>query len=123
MTYLPRRIGKKHGGQDEIIKKISEADIVIADISKDNSNTLVVAGIALGASRKIYLVAEGAPHTPTPFMVRHKEVLPYSSDIDLLGVVHQIVYRYRRRVLNYEIAGHSLLAVADLDANELVDRK
>lgn len=74
---------------------------MIADISEDNLNTIVEAGIALGACTKLHLVARGPRHTPT-FMFRDQQVEYYSDDAELLGKVHRIVYPYRRRVLNYE---------------------
>jgi hypothetical protein len=36
-------------------------------------------------------------------MFRDQEVLFYEDDAELVGRVHQIVFPYRRRVLNYEL--------------------
>jgi len=88
--------------QKVITEKISSALMMIADISDDNINTLIEAGIARGANKQFYLVASGPRRRP-PFMFRDQQVWHYADDIQLLGIIHKIVYPYRRRVLNNEL--------------------
>lgn len=88
--------------QQEIKKRIMGAFMVIADVTEDNLNTCVEAGIALGARRPLHLVACGPRHKP-PFMFRDQQVWYYDNDIELLGRVHNLVRPYRRRIINYEL--------------------
>lgn len=89
--------------QKEIIDLISDALFMLADISDDNNNTMIEAGVARGAGTRLHLLARGEPK-PTRFMFRDLEVSFYSNDVEMLGIVHRIAYSYRRRVLNREIA-------------------
>jgi TIR domain len=103
ITAMPCIIGDRlREGQVQqlITKKICDAFVMIADISEDNINTLVEAGIARGAGTTLHLVARGRRRSP-PFMFRDQQVEYYSNDTELLGIVHRIMYPYRRRVLNY----------------------
>lgn len=88
--------------QKSITEKISRAFMMIADISDDNLNTLIEAGIARGANTKFHLVSK-APRRSPPFMFKDHQVEYYSDEIELLGVVHRIAYPYRRKVLNFEL--------------------
>ena len=88
--------------QQTITEKIQNAFMMIADISADNINTCIEAGIARGASIPSNLVAQ-APRQRPPFMFRDQQVWHYENDLELLGVVHSIVRDYRRRVINYEL--------------------
>jgi hypothetical protein len=88
--------------QQEIIDKISGARLMIADISDDNRNTLIEAGIARGAGTRLYPVARGRPQA-TRFMFRDREVSFFEEDCDMLGIVHRLAYPHRRRILNREI--------------------
>jgi hypothetical protein len=88
--------------QQEIKNRIMSAFMVVADITEENLNTCVEAGIALGARRPLHLVASGPRHKP-PFMFRDQQVWYYDNDVDLLGIVHNLVRPYRRRIINYEL--------------------
>jgi len=88
--------------QQVIIDAVRRAFFVIADISEENLNTCVEAGVALGAGRRLHLVAE-APRRRPPFMFRDQQVWHYSNDAELVGKVHRIAFPYRRRVLNAEL--------------------
>ncbi len=88
--------------QKVITEKISSALMMIADVSGDNINTLIEAGIARGANKQFYLVAREPRRSP-PFMFHDHQVWHYADDIQLLGIVHKIVYLYRRRVINNEL--------------------
>ncbi|HSD60398.1 MAG TPA: toll/interleukin-1 receptor domain-containing protein [Burkholderiales bacterium] len=105
LTAIPCRIGEQLAGdhvQQDIVNAIGNAHLVIADVSDDNLNTCIEAGIARGAGRDLHLVARGPRRRP-PFMFRDKEVTPYEDDLDLLGKLQRIAFRYRRRVLNREL--------------------
>jgi hypothetical protein len=93
--------------QREITERIGKALFVLADVSEENKNTLIEAGIARGAGTRLHLVCSGEPR-PTRFMFRDLEVSFYKDPIELLGVVHKVVYPYRRRVLNRELPGVEL---------------
>jgi len=88
--------------QKEIIRRISNALFMLADVSDDNTNTLIESGIARGANTRLFLVAKGEPK-PTRFMLRDLEINYYTDEIDLLGVIHRLVYPYRRRIVNNEL--------------------
>ena len=88
--------------QQEIKSRIMSAFMVLADITEDNLNTCIEAGIALGAKRNLHLVACGPRHKP-PFMFRDQQVWYYNNDVELLGIVHNLVRPYRRRIINYEL--------------------
>lgn len=100
-------LGKDLGGesaQSEIIERIQTALFVIADISEENLNAQIEAGIARGADTRLYPIAAGEPRQPH-FIFRDLEIEWYDSDTTLLGIVHRIARRYRRRILNRELAG------------------
>ncbi|HKO56382.1 MAG TPA: toll/interleukin-1 receptor domain-containing protein [Thermoanaerobaculia bacterium] len=87
-----------------IIQSIAGALFMLADISDDNRNTLIEAGIARGAGTRLYLFAAGSPPQQTRFMFRDMEVRFYADEPDLLAAVHRVARPYRRRVLNRELA-------------------
>lgn len=89
--------------QREIISRIKNALFMLADISADNKNTLIEAGVARGAETPLFLLESGDPR-PTRFMFRDLEVNFYKDSVDLLGIVHRLVYPYRRRILNAELS-------------------
>jgi hypothetical protein len=88
--------------QQEIKNRIMGAFMMLADITEDNLNTCIEAGIALGARRPLHLVACGTRHRP-PFMFQDQQVWYYDNDVDLLGIMHNLVRPYRRRIINYEL--------------------
>jgi hypothetical protein len=75
---------------------------VIGDISADNINTLIEMGAARAAKIPYHMVA-AAPRRRPPFMFRDVQVDHYENDAQLLGIMHKLVYPYRRRVLNFEL--------------------
>lgn len=91
--------------QQTIVDKISHAFAMIADISEGNINTIIEAGIAIGAGLKenLHLIAKG-PRCDPHFMFSDKQIQYYADESELLGIVHKIAYGYRRRVLNYEFS-------------------
>ncbi len=88
--------------QMQIRDRIARAFLMIADISEDNLNTSVEAGIARGAGTTLHLVAREPRQRPT-FMFRDLQVFYYADDAELVGVVHRILHPYRRRIINYEL--------------------
>ncbi|MBD3237337.1 MAG: TIR domain-containing protein [Candidatus Eisenbacteria bacterium] len=88
--------------QKEIRDRIAGAFIMVADISRDNLNTCIEAGIARGTGTRLHLVAQEPRHRP-PFMFRDLQVFHYEDDTELLAVIHRVLHPYRRRVLNYEL--------------------
>ena len=108
VTAMPCMIGdgirENNNALPQIIsKQISQALMVIADISENNLNTCIEAGIARGANRRLHLIAQGKRDAPKPFMLRDQQIEYFTDDLELLGKIHQIAYPYRRRVLNSEL--------------------
>jgi len=105
VTAIPCIMGKdiiEKDIQTYIAKKISKALFVLTDISETNNNTLVEAGIAIGANVDLYLLAQGNPKKL--FMFRNRQYWNYKNEVELLAQVHKIAYLYRRRVLNYDFS-------------------
>ncbi len=105
VTAMPCIVGenlRKPQIQQEITDQIARAFAVIADISSDNLNTCIEAGIARGARRPLHLIAR-APRRRPPFMFRDQQVWHYSDNVELLGIFHRIIFPYRRRVINREM--------------------
>lgn len=88
----------RHGHvQHEIIERIVNANVMIADVSEENLNTRIEAGVALGAGVPIHLLSSGARRKP-PFMFRDQQIWHYDNDVDLIGVIHNLVLPYRERI-------------------------
>lgn len=88
--------------QSAIIKKIRDAFVVLADITNDNVNTCVEAGIGLAAGANVELMARGKARRP-PFMLRALQMSAYENDIERLAAIHRILHPYRRRIINAEL--------------------
>ncbi|MFC4531544.1 toll/interleukin-1 receptor domain-containing protein [Sphaerisporangium dianthi] len=88
--------------QRAIIERISHARFVVADVSEDNRNALIEAGIARGANRPLILMAHGRPQ-PSRFMFRDLETNFYEDEVEMLGKLYRLVHPYRKRILNYEL--------------------
>jgi len=105
ITAMPCIVGDKITEshiREAITEQIRQAFMVIADISKNNINSCIEAGIAIGAKRPLNLIAR-VPRGKVPFILSNYQVNNYSSDIDLLSTVHRITFPFRRRVLNSEL--------------------
>jgi hypothetical protein len=90
--------------REKITQRIAKAFLVIADISDNNPNTLIEAGIAQGTCRKLRLVARVTTDKDfPPYMLDDGQIQDYSDDNELLAKVHRIAYEFRRRVVNYEL--------------------
>lgn len=105
VTAMPCMLGediREDKVQESIINRINNAYFMIADISEDNLNTCIEAGIARGTCTKLYLIAKEPRRSP-PFMFRDSQVFHYANNSELLGLVHRIIYPHRRRVINHEL--------------------
>lgn len=87
--------------QQAIIDRIRRAAVVIADVSDDNRNSLIEAGVALGAGTDLHLLcrvpADGS--RKRRFMFEDREMNWYETPLERLGMVYRIARMYRRRVL------------------------
>jgi len=88
--------------QGAIIKRVCDAFVVLADITDDNLNTCIEAGMALAAGTNVELVSRGKPRRP-PFMLRTLQMPTYEDDLARLAVLHRVVRPYRRRIINAEL--------------------
>jgi hypothetical protein len=89
--------------QTAIIHEIRSSTFAIFDISRDAEgpavNTLVEAGIALGARVPLYLLARGSEKVTEPddiFMLNNQRVYYYEDEIALIGLMRKIGMKYRR---------------------------
>jgi hypothetical protein len=90
--------------RETITQRIAKAFLVIADISDNNPNTLIEAGIAQGTGRTLRLVARVTTEEDfPPYMLDDGQIQDYADDNELLAKVHRIAYEFRRRVVNYEL--------------------
>jgi TIR domain len=92
--------------RETITKQISQATLVIADITNHSLNSCIEAGIAVGANRPLVLIEYGKRHSP-PFMLNNYQMYSYNTDLDLLGIIHKIVFPYRRRIINSEVTSRN----------------
>ena len=84
--------------QNEIINMIIGARMMIADISRENLNTCIEAGVAIGSHVPLNLLSGDERHKP-PFMFRDRQIWHYHNELDLLGMVHKLVAPYRKFVI------------------------
>lgn len=105
VTAMPCLIGDEIEGagsvsvQQTIVNMIREAQLVVADITAENLNTIYEAGIARGAGVTTLLISGDARHNP-PYMLTDQQVFFFKDDVEMLGRVNKLIYPYRRRVLN-----------------------
>ena len=86
-----------------IMAKICNAFLVMADITDDNVNSCIEAGMALAAGTNVRLIAQGKARNP-PFMLRAAgQLLGYADAAEQVGVLHRLVRPFRRRILNAEL--------------------
>jgi len=86
--------------QEAIVERIRHAGFVIADVTDDHRNSLIEAGVALGAGTPLHLVgrppADGS--LKRRFMFEDREMNWYQNPVERLGLVYRIGKLYRRRV-------------------------
>jgi len=85
--------------QKLITERIRGAFLVVADVTGDNLNTMIEAGIARGANVETLLVSGDARHDP-PFMFRDQQIFYYGDDLDMYGKINRLILPYRRRVID-----------------------
>ena len=85
-----------------MVDKIKKAFLVLADISNDNINSCIEAGMAIAAGTNVEIVSEGRPRRP-PFMLRSLQLSTYDGEVERLGLINKIARPYRRRVINAEL--------------------
>lgn len=88
--------------QKEIIQRIRDAEFVLADVSDNDHNSLIEAGIARGAGTQLELISRppGDGKLNARFMLRDLEVNWYADPLERIGIVHRIARKYRRRVIH-----------------------
>jgi TIR domain len=96
--------GKNLAGQhaqEAIVEQIRRAAFVIADVTDDNRNALIEAGVARGAGVPLHLTCRlpESGNRKTRFMLQDMEVNWYSNSLDQIGAMYRIARRYRRRIL------------------------
>lgn len=98
---LGQRLAGQHA-QQEIVERIRHAQFVLADVSENNLNTLIEAGVARGADVRLHLLCKrpesGDLHTR--FMFRDLEISWYSDALARIGMMHRIARLYRRRIFS-----------------------
>jgi hypothetical protein len=102
VTTLPCVLGEYVKGevvQREILRAVSRATLVLADISGNGPNVYIEVGAARAADVPVFLLRQGPKGRPA-FMLRDQQVWDYSTDSDLLGRVTRIAYPYRRTLLS-----------------------
>jgi hypothetical protein len=106
ITGMPAIVGNEIQGDAlhlAIAKKISGAFVVLADISDDNVNACIEAGMGLAAGTNVRLIGRGKPRNP-PFMLRGAgQLATYADEVEQIGVLHKSLRPYRRRVINSEM--------------------
>jgi hypothetical protein len=101
VTALPCILGEYVTGdvvQREILRAVSAAALVIADISGDSPNVYIEIGAAKAANVPVFLLRKGRPGRPA-FMLRDQQVWDYSTGPELLARALRIVYPYRRTLV------------------------
>jgi hypothetical protein len=106
ITGMPTIVGNEVHGESlhlEIMKKVRDAFVVLADITDDNVNACIEAGMGLAAGTNVKLIASGKARNP-PFMLRAAGQLSgYADEVEHIGVLHKVLRPYRRRVINAEL--------------------
>jgi TIR domain len=88
--------------QRSIISSINNSFLTIADITNDSLNTCIEAGIAIASNTNVALISFGAPRRP-PFMLRSLQLYSFSNEAEKIGLIHKVVWPYRRRIINAEL--------------------
>lgn len=86
--------------QAAIVDRIRNAGFVIADVSDDSRNTLIEAGVALGAGTPLHLLCRPPSDGSLKrrFMFEDREMNWYQGPVERLGLVYRIGKSYRRRI-------------------------
>jgi len=101
-TALACRIGEYVVGgsvQREILRNVTGATVLLADISGDGPNVYIEIGAARAVDVPVALLRKGPPGRPS-FMLRDQQVWDYGTDAELLGRAVRVSYPYRRYFLS-----------------------
>jgi len=94
--------------QQQIIERIRGAAFVLADVTDDHRNSLIEAGIAMGAGRPLHLMCKipegGSRHRR--FMFESLEMNWYRDAVERLAIAYRISSLYRRRVYSLRNSIH-----------------
>jgi hypothetical protein len=104
VTAMPCVLGEYIKGdpvQREILNAVTQARLLIADVTGGGANVYIEIGAARAANVPIFLLRAGPPGRPV-FLLRDRQVWDYNTDAELLARVTQVSYPYRRTVLNRE---------------------
>lgn len=108
ITAMPTVVGNEvHEGNPENVnaavrRAVCDALLVIADLTDDNLNTCIEAGMALATGTSLEMLAAGPSRRP-PFMLRERNLPTYADRSEQIGLIHKLVRPYRRRVINAEL--------------------
>lgn len=108
ITAMPTVVGNEvHEGNPDNVNAavrhaVCAARLVIADLTDDNLNTCIEAGMALATGTPLEMLAHGAPRRP-PFMLRERNLPTYRDKLEQIGLIHKICRPYRRRIVNVEL--------------------
>jgi hypothetical protein len=58
--------------------------------------------MGLAAGTNVEIISGGESRRP-PFMLRSLQMPSYQDEIELVGIIHNIVRPYRRRIINAEL--------------------
>jgi len=97
VTGVPCLMGQDVPGpvQREIVRMVSSAAMVVADITRDSPNVYIEIGAALAAGVPVALLREGPPGRPA-FMLRDQQVYDYATEAELVARAVKVTYRCRR---------------------------
>ena len=84
------------------IDRVKGAAALIADVADGQLDPWVLAGFARGANTPVHVIARAS--APQPRLFRDK-VSYYENDVERVGLVHRFAFDYRRRLLDFEVAG------------------
>lgn len=105
ITGMPTIIGTEiHDKQlhTAIMKRVCNAFVVLADVTDNNLNTCIEAGMGLAAGANVKLITQGPSRRP-PFMLGDTQMPAYANEVEQIAVLHRILRPYRRRVINAEL--------------------
>lgn len=108
ITSMPTLIGDEvHEGNAgnvnaAVRNAVCNAFLVIADLTDDNINSCIEAGMALAVGTNLELLAAGQQRRP-PFMLRERNMPAYADEVQKIGLIHKISLPYRRRIINEEL--------------------
>lgn len=106
ITGMPIVMGNQLQGESlhgTIADTIARAFLVLADITNDNVNSCIEAGMALAYGTRVRLIASGRARNP-PFMLRGAgQLAGYADALEHVGVLHRIARQFRRRIINAEL--------------------